>query len=185
MSSFFGSVFIPNAGKYGPEKTPSLDTFHAMFDFWKPPFFWVFFRNLSDNVFSLDSARTDTEGTSTDVIVVLIIVFLIIFIVLVVAIIIVVWLKKHKQPVNAKSVKELILNVFRHAKRKVVSTAVNVYNMLHNKKDENMKIKYANDEISGGSKINPGYTEHWISESMISFTKVWQLQKAVLENHSS
>ena len=185
MSSFFGSVFIPNAGKYGPEKTPSLDTFHAMFDFWKPPFFWVFFRNLSDNVFSLDSARTDTEGTSTDVIVVLIIVFLIIFIVLVVAIIIVVWLKKHKQPVNAKSVKELILNVFRHAKRKVVSTAVNVYNTLHNKKDENMKIKYANDEISGGSKINPGYTEHWISESMISFTKVWQLQKAVLENHSS
>lgn len=93
-------------------------------------------------------------------IVVLIIVFLIIFIVLVVAIIIVVWLKKHKQPVNAKSVKELILNVFRHAKRKVVSTAVNVYNTLHNKKDENMKIKYANDEISGGSKINPGYTEH-------------------------
>ena len=24
------SVFSPNAGKYGPEKTPSLDTFHAV-----------------------------------------------------------------------------------------------------------------------------------------------------------
>ena len=24
------SVFIPNAGKYGPEKTPYLDTFHAV-----------------------------------------------------------------------------------------------------------------------------------------------------------
>ena len=24
------SVFTPNAGKYGPEITPSLDTFHAM-----------------------------------------------------------------------------------------------------------------------------------------------------------
>ena len=89
----------------------------------------------------------------------LIIVFLIIFIVLVVTIIIVVWLKKNKQPVNAKSVKELTLNVGRHTKQKVVSKAVNVYNTAHNKKDENMKIKYANDEISGGSKINPGYSE--------------------------
>ena len=25
------SVFRPNAGKYGPEKTPQLDTFHAVF----------------------------------------------------------------------------------------------------------------------------------------------------------
>ena len=24
------SVFSPNAGKYGPEKTPYLDTFHAV-----------------------------------------------------------------------------------------------------------------------------------------------------------
>ena len=80
--------------------------------------------------------------------------------VLVVPIIIVVWLKKHKQPVNTKSVKELILNVGRHAKQRVVSTAVNVYNTAHNKKDENIKIKYANDEISGGSKTNPGYSEH-------------------------
>ena len=24
------SVFSPNAGKYGPENTPYLDTFHAM-----------------------------------------------------------------------------------------------------------------------------------------------------------
>ena len=28
-TSYF-SVFSPNAGKYGPEKTPSLDTFHAV-----------------------------------------------------------------------------------------------------------------------------------------------------------
>ena len=28
-------VFIPNAGKYGPEKTPYLDTFHEMAQ-WKP-----------------------------------------------------------------------------------------------------------------------------------------------------
>ena len=109
--------------------------------------------------FFLGYVRTDTEGTSTGVIVALIIVTLVIFIASVVAIIIVVWLKKHKQPVNIKSVKELILNFFRHAKQKIVSAAVNVYNMAHNKKDENMKIKYANDEISGGSKINPGYTE--------------------------
>ena len=26
------SVFSPNAGKYGPEKTPYLDTFHTVFD---------------------------------------------------------------------------------------------------------------------------------------------------------
>ena len=26
------SVFSPNAGKYGPEKTPYLDTFHAVDD---------------------------------------------------------------------------------------------------------------------------------------------------------
>ena len=26
------SVFSPNAGKYGPEKNPYLDTFHAVFD---------------------------------------------------------------------------------------------------------------------------------------------------------
>ena len=120
----------------------------------------VFFRNLFDNLFLLDYAGTDTEGTLAGVIVALIIVFLIIFIVFVVAIIIVVWLKKHKQPVNTKSLKESTLNVGTHAKQKVASTAVNVYNTAHNKKDENMKIKYANHEISGGSKINPGYREH-------------------------
>ena len=27
---FFWSVFSPNAGKYGPENTPYLDTFHAV-----------------------------------------------------------------------------------------------------------------------------------------------------------
>ena len=27
---YFPSVFSPNAGKYGPEKTPYLDTFHAV-----------------------------------------------------------------------------------------------------------------------------------------------------------
>ena len=30
IRSFFWSVFSPNAGKYGPEKTPYLDTFHAV-----------------------------------------------------------------------------------------------------------------------------------------------------------
>ena len=59
---------------------------------------------------------------------------------------------------------KLTLYVSRHAKQKVISAAVNVYT-AHNKKDENIKIKYANDEIYGGSKINPGYSEHWISES--------------------
>ena len=27
------SVFSPNAGKYGPEKTPYLDNFHAVYEF--------------------------------------------------------------------------------------------------------------------------------------------------------
>ena len=31
MRSFFWSVFSPNAGKYGPEKTPHLDTFYAVY----------------------------------------------------------------------------------------------------------------------------------------------------------
>ena len=26
------SVFSPNAGKFGPEKTPYLDTFHVVYD---------------------------------------------------------------------------------------------------------------------------------------------------------
>ena len=30
IQSFFWSVFSPNTGKYGPEKTPYLDTFHAV-----------------------------------------------------------------------------------------------------------------------------------------------------------
>ena len=30
IRSFFWSVFSSNAGKYGPEKTPYLDTFHAV-----------------------------------------------------------------------------------------------------------------------------------------------------------
>ena len=30
IRSFFWSVFSPNAGKYGPEKTPYLDTFHTV-----------------------------------------------------------------------------------------------------------------------------------------------------------
>ena len=29
IRSFFWSVFSPNTGKYGPEKTSYLDTFHA------------------------------------------------------------------------------------------------------------------------------------------------------------
>ena len=28
---FFWSVFSPNAGKYGPEKTSYMNTFHAVF----------------------------------------------------------------------------------------------------------------------------------------------------------
>ena len=30
IQNFFWSVFSPNAGKYGPEKTPYLDTFHGV-----------------------------------------------------------------------------------------------------------------------------------------------------------
>ena len=30
IRSFFSSIFSPNMGKYGPEKTPCLDTFHAV-----------------------------------------------------------------------------------------------------------------------------------------------------------
>ena len=30
VSKFFCSVFSPNAEKYGPEKTPHLDTFHTV-----------------------------------------------------------------------------------------------------------------------------------------------------------
>ena len=29
-TEFFWSVFSPNTGKYGPEKAPYLDTFHAV-----------------------------------------------------------------------------------------------------------------------------------------------------------
>ena len=32
-TDFFWSVFSPNTGKYGPEKTPYLDTFHAVMFF--------------------------------------------------------------------------------------------------------------------------------------------------------
>ena len=30
IRSYFWSVFSPNTGKYGPEITPYLDTFHAV-----------------------------------------------------------------------------------------------------------------------------------------------------------
>ena len=30
IRSFFWSVFSPNEGRYGPEKTPYLDTFYAV-----------------------------------------------------------------------------------------------------------------------------------------------------------
>ena len=30
LNTEYLSVFCPNAGKYGPEKTPYLDTFHAV-----------------------------------------------------------------------------------------------------------------------------------------------------------
>ena len=30
IRSFFWSVFFPNTGKYGTEKTPYLDTYHAV-----------------------------------------------------------------------------------------------------------------------------------------------------------
>ena len=30
MGSFYWSVFSPNTGKYGPEKTPYLDIFRAV-----------------------------------------------------------------------------------------------------------------------------------------------------------
>ena len=29
-TEFFWSIFSPNAGKYGPEKTPCLDSFHVV-----------------------------------------------------------------------------------------------------------------------------------------------------------
>ena len=33
------SLFNPNAGKYGPEKTPYLDTFHAVMEIWQIIYF--------------------------------------------------------------------------------------------------------------------------------------------------
>ena len=33
LNTSYLSVFSPNARKYGPEKTPYLDTFHAVLDF--------------------------------------------------------------------------------------------------------------------------------------------------------
>ena len=30
IRSYFWSVFSPNTGEFGPEKTPYLDTFHAV-----------------------------------------------------------------------------------------------------------------------------------------------------------
>ena len=36
ISGLYFPVFSPNTGKYGPEKTPYLDTFHAVtLNFWK------------------------------------------------------------------------------------------------------------------------------------------------------
>ena len=44
-------VFSPNTGKYGPEKTPYLDTFHAKN--WKAQFFVVkVYQSLSTQVLS-------------------------------------------------------------------------------------------------------------------------------------
>ena len=45
---YYGNTgFSPNTGKYGPEKTPYLDTFHAgSFELdmlWGNGFFWCFF----------------------------------------------------------------------------------------------------------------------------------------------
>ena len=45
IRSFFWSVFIPNAGKYGPEKTPYLDTFHVVNDY--TVIFFIFLRRFS------------------------------------------------------------------------------------------------------------------------------------------
>ena len=36
IQSFFWSVFSPNAGKYGPEKSPYLDTLHSVSVLKKP-----------------------------------------------------------------------------------------------------------------------------------------------------
>ena len=36
---FLVCIFSPNKGKYGPEKTPYLDTFHAVQFFYKNPSF--------------------------------------------------------------------------------------------------------------------------------------------------
>ena len=47
------SVFSPNAGKYGPEKTPYLDTFHA-----------VFIIQLRVHIFKLDDIKS-TENKPT------------------------------------------------------------------------------------------------------------------------
>ena len=68
--SFIWSVFSPNAGEYGPEKTPYLDTFHAVcgktlfrktlhlrclaefwISLWKDwPFDWIFLFEITNRV---------------------------------------------------------------------------------------------------------------------------------------
>ena len=35
IRSFFWSVFSRNTGKYGPERTPYLETFHVVYKLWK------------------------------------------------------------------------------------------------------------------------------------------------------
>ena len=40
------SVFSPNEGQYGPEETPYLDTFHAVWGWFTDPVFWKICHNL-------------------------------------------------------------------------------------------------------------------------------------------
>ena len=35
------SIFSPNTGKYGPEITPYLDTFHAVYVRWRSALYWL------------------------------------------------------------------------------------------------------------------------------------------------
>ena len=45
--SKYGVFSGPNTGKYGPEKTPYLDTFHAVYGFCKHVFYFMFLTKRS------------------------------------------------------------------------------------------------------------------------------------------
>ena len=61
-SSLYFPVFSPNEGKYGPEKNPYLDTFHAVLRIRKEVYFSRWSSNLLFTKILLTTERRQIEG---------------------------------------------------------------------------------------------------------------------------